>query len=323
MQQEYSPKVMDKKVKPKKKKSFSLAKDIVKNKALYIMLVPGLIVLLINNYMPMFGVLIAFKNWDYEKGLLNSPWVGLKNFKYLFKTKDAWIITRNVVGYNVVFIIISLTVAIALAIGFNELINKRASKVYQSILFLPYFLSWVVISYLVFSCLSDMGFINQMLIKFGGHSVDWYAQSKYWPFIIVFVNTWKWTGYDSILYLAAIVAFDKSYYEAAAVDGATRLQQIFKITLPQLRPIVTVLTILKVGRIFNGDFGLFYNVPKNSGILFNVTNVIDTYVYRALMSLGDVGMASAAGLYQAFVGFVLVMVANYIVRKIDSDNALF
>jgi putative aldouronate transport system permease protein len=301
----------------------SLMKEVIKNKVLYMMLIPGILVLLINNYLPMFGIIIAFKDWDYAKGLLKSPWVGFRNFKYLFRTNDALIITRNTVLYNVVFIIIALTVAVALAIAFNELLNKKASKFYQSVLFLPYFLSWVVISYLVFGCLSSSGLVNQMLMRVGGHPINWYIHSKYWPYIIVFVNTWKWTGYDSIIYLAAIVGIDKSYYEAAAVDGATRIRQIIKITLPQLKPVITVLTVLKVGRIFTGDFGLFYNVPRNSGILFNVTNVIDTYVYRALTSLGDVGMASAAGLYQAFVGFVLVMLANYIVRKIDNENALF
>lgn len=307
-------------VKKKKKKKNTFIKEFKKNKTLFFMMIPGLLVLFFNNILPVFGMTIAFKDIDYRLGFFKSPWCKFNNFKYLFSSKQAWIITRNAIGYNLVFIFIGATIAVLLAVGFNELLNKRTAKVYQSIMFLPYFLSWVVISYLVFSLLSvDMGLINRVT----GQKIEWYSQAKYWPFIIVLVNTWKWTGYDSVIYLATIIGFDRSLYEAAAVDGASRWQQITKITFPLLKPTVVILMIIKIGRIFFTDFGLFYNVTRNSGLLYDVTNTIDTYVYRALMQTGDIGMASAAGFYQSIVGLAVILISNYIVRKIDPESALF
>lgn len=302
----------------------ALIKELIKNKVLYLMLLPGLLVLLVNNYLPMFGIVIAFKDYNYTKGFWKSDWVGFENFAYLFNSKAAFQITRNTILYNLAFIVIAATVAVALAIVFNELLNRRLSKVYQSVMFLPYFLSWVVIGYLVFALLSsDMGFINKMLVNSGTPPVEWYVDPRFWPLIIIAVNTWKWTGYDSIIYLATIIGFDKSLYEAAAVDGASRFQQITKVMIPMMMPVITILTLIKVGRIFFTDFGLFFNIPRNSGPLYDVTNVIETYVFRALRQTGDIGMASAAGFYQAVIGFVVVMGANYIVRKIDKDSSLF
>jgi len=302
----------------------ALLKELAKNKVLYLMLLPGLLVLLVNNYLPMFGIVIAFKDYNYAKGFWKSDWVGFNNFEYLFNSKAAFLITRNTILYNVAFIVIAATVAVVLAIIFNELLNRRISKFYQSVVFLPYFFSWVVISYLVFALLSsDMGFVNKILISNGMQPVEWYVDPRFWPLIIILVNTWKWTGYDSIIYLAAIIGFDKSLHEAAAVDGASRFQQITKVMVPMLMPVITVLTLIKVGRIFFTDFGLFFNIPRNSGPLYDVTNVIETYVFRALRQTGDIGMASAAGFYQAVVGFIVVMTANYIVRKIDKDSSLF
>jgi putative aldouronate transport system permease protein len=298
-------------------------KSIKKNLPLYLMLVPGLLALLANNYIPMGGMLLAFKDYNYARGFWGSDWVGFGNFEYLFGSDQAFVITRNTLLYNMTFILISVTIALALAIALAEIRNQRLAKVYQSIFFLPYFLSWVVVSYLVFSLLSvDMGALNNLLVSWGMERINWYTEPWVWPSILVIVNTWKWTGYDSIIYLAAIVSIDKSMYEAAAVDGATRWQQIRHITIPSIAPVITILTLLKVGRIFYGDFGLFWNIPKNMGVLYNVTNVIDTYVYRALTQSGDIGMAAASGLYQAIVGFTLVMVSNYIVRRIDPDQAL-
>jgi putative aldouronate transport system permease protein len=272
----------------------------------------------------MFGIIIAFKDYNYTKGFWKSDWVGFENFKYLFNSKAAFQITRNTILYNLTFIVIAATIAVALAIIFNELLNRRLSKIYQSVMFLPYFLSWVVISYLVFALLSsDMGFINKLLVNSGMQPVEWYVDPRFWPLIIILVNTWKWTGYDSIIYLAAIIGFDKSLFEAAAVDGASRFQQITKVMIPMLMPIITILTLIKVGRVFFTDFGLFFNIPRNSGPLYDVTNVIETYVFRALRQTGDIGMASAAGFYQAVVGFIVVLAANYIVRKIDKDSSLF
>ncbi len=298
-------------------------KSIKRNLPLYLMLIPGLLALIANNYLPMGGLLLAFKDYNYAKGFMGSDWVGLGNFEYLFSSDQAFVITRNTLLYNMAFILISVTVALALAIGLAELRNQKLAKVYQSIFFLPYFLSWVVVSYLVFSLLSvDMGALNGLMKDWGFDPVNWYTEPAVWPFILVIVNTWKWTGYDSIIYLAAIVSIDKSMYEAAAVDGASRWQQIRHITIPTISPVITILTLLKVGRIFYGDFGLFWNIPKNMGVLYNVTNVIDTYVYRALTQSGDIGMAAASGMYQAVVGFTLVVVSNYIVRRIDPDQAL-
>ena len=299
-------------------------KELIKNKVLYLMLLPGLLVLLVNNYLPMFGIIIAFKDYNYTKGFWKSDWVGFQNFEYLFNSKAAFQITRNTILYNLTFIVVAATIAVALAIIFNELLSRRLSKIYQSVMFLPYFLSWVVISYLVFALLSsDMGFINKLLVNSGMQPVEWYVDPRFWPLIIVLVNTWKWTGYDSIIYLAAIIGFDKSLYEAAAVDGASRFQQITKVMIPMLMPVITILTLIKVGRVFFTDFGLFFNIPRNSGPLYDVTNVIETYVFRALRQTGDIGMASAAGFYQAVVGFIVVLAANYIVRKTDKDSSLF
>jgi len=297
--------------------------ELRKNFSLYLMLVPGLLILLVNNYLPMPGILLAFKDFNYAKGFLGSDWVGFDNFKYLFTSSQAFVITRNTLLYNATFILVSITVALALAIALNELRSRKLAKLYQSVFFLPYFLSWVVVSSLVFSLLSvDQGLLNNILTSVGFEPINWYTEPKFWPAILVVVNTWKWTGYDSIIYLAAIVGIDKAFYEAAAIDGASRWQQIRHITIPTIMPVITILTLLKVGRIFYGDFGLFWNIPKNMGVLYNATNVIDTYVYRALTQSGDIGMAAASGLYQAVVGFSLVMISNAIVRKFDKENAL-
>ncbi|MDP4177493.1 MAG: ABC transporter permease subunit [Bacillota bacterium] len=287
------------------------------------MILPGVAVLITNNYLPMLGMVLAFKNYI-PNHFWESKWVGFKNFQFLFKSNEAWVITRNTLLYNLAFILISITIAVVLAIIFAELTNRKTAKFYQSVMFLPYFLSWVVVSYLVFALLSsDLGYINSLIVHFGGKRIEWYNQPKYWPTILITVNTWKWTGYDSVIYLASIIGFDKSYYEAAVVDGATRFQQIIKITIPLLIPIIVILTLMKIGRIFYCDFGLFFNVTKNTGALYDATDVIDTYVYKALIQTGNTGMASAAGCYQSFVGFIVVLTANLITRKVSPENALF
>lgn len=299
--------------------------EFKKNFPLFLMLLPGAVFLLVFSYLPMFGLIIAFKNVNYEVGLLRSPWAGLNNFKFLFGTPDAFIITRNTILYNIAFIILGTILSIACAIMINELRNKRMAKFYQSVMFLPYFLSWVVVSYMTFSLFSiDLGVLNRVVLpKLGIEQIQWYIEPKYWPFIIIFFNLWKYTGYNSVIYLSAITGIDNEYYEAALIDGASKWQQITKITIPLLTPLIIILTLLAVGRIFFADFGLFYQLPMNMGTLYDVTNVIDTYVYRALVSMGDIGMASAAGFYQAIVGFILVLTSNLIVRKIDKEKALF
>lgn len=310
-------------------KTSSLIKEIRNNWALFVMLLPGLFVLIINNYIPMVGIVIAFQRYRFHgnffNSILKSEWVGFNNFEFFFKTPNAFVITRNTILYNLVFIVLGLVIPVLFAIALNEIRNKLLSKIYQSIMFLPYFLSWIIVSYLAYSMLSmDNGFINRsVLALLGKDPVNWYFEPVYWPFILIFFQVWKYTGYNVVVYMAAISGFDSEYYEAAAIDGATRLQQIKHITIPLLQPLMIILTLLAVGRIFNADFGLFYNVPKNSGALYSVTDVIDTYVFKALRNSNNVGMASATGFYQAVVGCITVFTANYIVRKIDEDKALF
>lgn len=297
------------------------------NRAFLLMVLPGVAALIAFNYLPMFGIVIAFKNINYTKGILNSDWVGLKNFEFFIKTPDALLITRNTVLYNLSFIILGLVASVTCAILLNEVVSNRLRKFYQSALFLPYFVSWMVVSYLVYAFLNaDYGFVNRIALSlFGLKAGDWYSKLSVWPFFIVFLNLWKFTGYNSIIYFASIMNIDPELYEAAEVDGASKLQQIFKITVPHLVPIMTILTILAVGRIFNADFGLFYQTTMKlgNGILKPVANVLDTYVYDSLINIGDLGMASAASLYQSVIGFVVVLAANAIVKKIDRDNSLF
>ncbi|MBB3109609.1 putative aldouronate transport system permease protein [Paenibacillus phyllosphaerae] len=299
------------------------------NKMLLLMVLPAAIWFVLFSYLPMAGSVIAFVEYRYDSNgflssIWNSKWVGLRNFEFLFQTSDALIITRNTVLYNLAFIVLGLVLAVALAVLLVEIRNRRMSKTYQTAMFMPYFLSWVIVGYFVFSFLStSKGLLNQLTSWFGLDALNWYAEPKYWPFILVFIYLWKFVGYNSIMYLAAIMGIDGSLYEAAMIDGAGKWKQIVHITLPQLTSLMTILTLLAVGRIFYADFGLFYQVPRDSGLLYSTTNVIDTYVYRGLKTSGEFGMSTAAGLYQSFVGFVLVITSNYIVRKINKDNALF
>ncbi|NLM11573.1 MAG: sugar ABC transporter permease [Clostridiaceae bacterium] len=314
-------------IKPSVNKGFFY--ELKKNWPLFVMLIPGVAILIINNYIPMFGIVIAFKRYRFHGNFINSiiqsEWVGFRNFEFFFKTPYAYQITRNTILYNMAFIFLGLVVPVAFAIMLNEITNKRTAKVYQSVMFLPYFLSWIVVSYLAYSFFSiESGFLNRsFLASLGIEPVKWYFEPKYWPFIITFFQLWKYTGYNTVVYLAAISGIDTEYYEAAEIDGATKWQQIRHITIPLLRSLMIIMTLLAVGRIFNADFGLFYHVPRNSGQLYPVTDVIDTYVYRALRNTNNISMAAAAGTYQAIVGCITVFTANFIVRKIDKDKALF
>ncbi len=310
---------------PAKAKTVKRKKGWMKQIPLLVMTLPGLIYMFINNYIPIGGLFIAFKNIDFRKGIFASDWIGLKNFTYLFKTEDAFIITRNTILYNLVFIILNIVVCVAVAIMLSEVAKKFLMKFYQTVLLLPHLISIIIIAYIVYAFLnSDTGFVNHSILgALGMDPISFYSEPKYWPFILVLVNVWKTMGYTSIIYFSSILGIDRSLYEAAMVDGAGKLKQIRYVTLPLLKPTIITLTLMNVGRIFYSDFGLFLQVPMNQGALFSVTNTIDTYVYRALMLNNDIGMASAAGLYQSIVGFILVLGANLIVRKIDADNALF
>ncbi len=256
--------------------------------------------------------------------MAHSKWVGLKNFKFLFASTDTGRIIRNTLGYNIVWIILGLVLSVGVAIILNEITRKRVAKVYQTLMFFPYFLSWVVASYFVLAFLDPTrGLITSWQARSGAEVINWYHEPKYWPVILTICNVWKNTGYSAILYLAAITGIDTTQYEAAAIDGATKWQQIKHVTLPNLRPMICILLIMNVGKIFNADFGLFYSVPLNSGSLFPATQVIDTYVYRTLTATSNIGMSTAAGMMQQLVGFICIIIANRVVSRIDADSSLF
>lgn len=311
-------------VMPREKTKHSKALKWKKWIPLFIMGLPGFLYLFINNYMPLYGLIIAFKKYNYSAGISGSEWAGLANFEYLFKTKDAWIITRNTLAYNLVFIILNMICCIALAIFLNEVRQKTTKKFYQTVILLPYLMSMVVVSYLAYAFLGDRtGLINNVLNAFGLESIKFYASKAYWPFILTFVYMWRNIGYGTIIYLSTLVGFGDTYYEAAELDGATKWQQIRHITIPLLKSTIIMLTTLSMGNIFRSDFGLFYQVPRNQGLLYSVTDTIDTYVFRALLKNGNIGLSSAAAFYQSVVCFITIMIFNNIVRKISEEDAMF
>lgn len=308
-------------------KRFKLTRDDME---LTLLCLPTFIWYLVFSFLPMIGILIAFKDFrilpgkGFIESLIQSQWVGFTNFEFLFKTPDAFVIIRNTVLYNIVFIILGTVIPVALAIGITQLYSKKLAKVCQTAMFLPHFLSWVVVSYFVFAFLSfDKGIVNQILKWCGKDAIQWYMSDKYWPYILIFMQVWKTVGYSMVVYLASIAGIDQSYYEAALIDGANKRQQIKYITLPLIKPIIIIMFIMAVGKIFNSDFGLFYQVPKNAGALFNTTATIDTYVYRAIEGTGSMAMSSAAAFFQSVIGFITILTANTIVKKIDGENGLF
>lgn len=306
-------------------KKESLGKRLKRFTPFYLMMIPGLLYLLINNYIPMAGLVMAFERYNVAGGMFGSPFCGLDNFKYLFTTNDAWLITRNTILYNVAFIVLGNAAAIGVAVCLNEIRSRIRKQVYQTIILLPYIISIIVVAYLVNAFLAgDTGFINTKILEpLGINPINFYSEPKYWPFILVFVNLWKGTGYSCILYLANLAGIDPGYYEAAVIDGATRGQMFRKITLPCLKPTIITLLILAIGKMFYSDFGLFYQVPMQSGMLSSVTQTIDVYVFNGLASNSNIGMTAAAGFYQSIVGFVLVLGSNAIVRKVSKENAMF
>lgn len=293
------------------------------------MVLPGAIWLVLLRYLPMLGIVMAFKDYkiysnNLFENLFKSEWVGMKNFGFLTASTDSWNMIKNTIGYNALWIVLGLIFAVAFAIMLSEITSKFVAKTYQTMMFFPYFLSWVVVSYFVYAMLgAENGMLVHMREEMGLSTISWYNESKYWPYILTISNLWKNIGYSCILYLAAITGIDASQYEAARIDGASKLQQIKYITLPHLQTIIIILFIMNVGKIFNADFGLFYSVPMNSGPLFPTTQVIDTYVYRALIYSDDIGMSAAAGLLQNVVGFTCIMITNTIVRRVDPDSSLF
>lgn len=308
---------------------FSKAK---KNLALLCMVAPGAIWLLLLRYLPMGGIIMAFQNYKMNPrnptfigSLMSSKWVGLKNFSFLFKTDASYIMIRNTLLYNLVFIILGVVIPVAFAIMMNELTKKFVAKAYQTLMFFPYFLSWVVASYFLNAFLdAQYGLITSAAKAAGETPISWYTTPKYWPYIIVLANLWKNVGYSTILYMAAIAGIDTNQYEAAAIDGASKWQQIWYVTIPNLRTMIAILFILNVGKIFNADFGLFWNVPMQNGALIPVTQVVDTYIYRAMTAnASNLSPTAAAGLLQNVIGLICILGANAVVKKIDSDSSLF
>lgn len=291
----------------------------------YIMALPALVYFIINNYIPMTGLILAFERYTITGGIYGSQKVGLDNFKFLFKSSDSWIMTRNTLLYNIVFIILGTVVAILIAYVLHELRGVVSKKIYQTVILFPSLLSIIIISYLANAMLAgDTGFINnRILAPLGLEPISFYSESKYWPFILVFVHIWQQMGTSCILYLANMSAIDPGLYEAASLDGASRFSMFKNITVPLLVPTIITMSILSVGKIFNSDFGLFYQVPMNSGAILDVTQTIDTYVYRGLMNTANMGMSAAACFYQSIVGFTLVISTNALIRRVSRENAMF
>lgn len=311
------------KVKDLNGKKVNTVTQFRKNLELTLLALPPVICVFIFCYIPLYGLILPFKDFKPSLGFIKSPWVGFKNFKFLLTSESIITITRNTIVMNALFIFFGNVIAIAFALMIFEL-SRNYVKVYQTAMFIPYFVSWVMVAY-VFLALFDMnnGFINKLLVSFGGEPVMWYNEPKYWPILLIAATIWKGTGYSTIIYYTGLLGIDSEYYEASYIDGANRFQQIYYISLPLLKPLIIMLVILAIGRIFYSDFGLFYNVTQDSALLYPTTDVVDTYVYRALRSLGDIGMASAAGLYQSIVGFLLVLATNLVVKKLNPENSLF
>ncbi len=301
------------------------------------MVLPGVILLLMFSYLPMPGIILAFKNYQmtvptedslfqnvFLNSLISSPWNGMNNFTYLLK--DAPMLIRNTVGYNLLFMVVGVILQVGLAIIIDEMRNHRAAKTYHTILFMPYFVSWIVVMYALYAMISFNGFFNQLTTSMGGTAVRYYSQKHYWPWIFLLANIWKYTGQGSIIYLATLTGFDSQLYEAGSIDGATKWQQFRYITLPQLMPTIIMLQILAVGRIFNGDFDMFYSLPNGSGTLRQVTSTIDVYVYEMLKKgnlRNSFGYAGAGAFFQSVMGFILILITNWIVRKHQPEMALF
>ena len=290
---------------------------------LSLLTIPGIVLIIIFHYLPMFGIVIAFKDYNLSKGIFGSAWCGLKNFEFFFKSMDATRIIRNTLGYGVLFTCVSMMCHVALALLLFEVKNRAALKTYETLMILPHFMSWVVVGYISYVYLSpETGVLNSIIAALGGEKIKWYSDPKYWPYILTFVNTWKGVGMGCVVYYAGLMGIDMGIFEAAEIDGATKWQKIKYISIPSLIPIITIMLIMSIGGIIRGDFGLFYQIPRDVGLLYPTTDVIETYVFRGLRG-GNMATSTAVGLFQSVVGFILVIATNAIVKRIESDNALF
>lgn len=307
-------------------KNARLMRQLKNQTPLCLMALPVFILTIMFSYIPMFGLILAFKNFNVRDGIFDSPWIGFKNFSYLFKTNDAAIMLRNTLGYNLMFILINVLFGVAMAVAITMIRSKRASKTYQTVMIMPHFLSMVIVAYLALAFLNmENGLINSFIKAMGGKGVNWYVEPKWWPVILTIVNVWKETGFGSIIYISTIAGIDTTLYEAADIDGANSWQKIKSITLPMLKTIICIQIILGIGKIFAGDFGLFYQVPMNSGALKETTLTIPVYIYKNMTSGGPrtLGLSSATAFIQSVAGCVLVFATNCIVRKIDEESSLF
>ena len=306
------------------KKEYGFLAEFKKNKALFAMAAPAVILVIVMQYLPMSGLILAFKSYRYDLGVFKSPFNGFENFRYLLSSGTGWLITRNTVLYNLLNLITSQLIAVIIAIFISEVHRKHFKKITQTLILMPYFISWVVVGVFVFSLFNyETGMINGIIQALGGEKINFYMKPAVWPVIICLFNAWKWTGYNSVIYIAAITGVDGEINEAAAIDGATIFQRIRYITLPSIRPTLITMILLQVGRILRGDFEMFYQIVGSNGQLYNATDVIDTYVFRSLLNNPDIGMTAAATLYQSVLCFAIIMIVNAVVKHIDEEYALF
>lgn len=302
----------------------SMKRDRVTQMKLWSFCIIPILLIVLFCYIPMVGIIIAFKDYRYDKGIFGSPWVGFNNFKFFFESNEFFRITWNTLSMNLIFIVVGIACAVLVAVMLFEIRSRLKVKTFHTILITPHFVSWVIVAYVVYGFLNpEYGLVNQFLTSIGMEKIQFYSIPGVWPVILLISFIWKHVGMDSVLYYATLMGIDESLFEAAALDGATEIQKARYITIPSLIPIITLLAIMKIGGIFRADFGLFYQVPRNVGALYETTDVIDTYIFRNLRTLGNIGMSSAVGLLQSVVGFVLVLLTNYLSKKVDPDGGLF
>jgi putative aldouronate transport system permease protein len=298
--------------------------EINKNKILWLMALPAIILVVMLMYIPMAGIILAFKDYKYNLGVFASPWSGLENFRFFFLSGTGLLVTKNTILYNIMNIITSQGLAILIAIILSEMKGKYFKKISQSIIFLPYFISWIIVGVFIYNIFNyETGTLNTVLKSLGGSPLDLYSMPTAWIFIIAFFNSWKWVGYTSVIYIASITNIDAECFEAADIDGANIFQKIRYITIPSITPTIIIMLLLNVSKILRGDFQMFYQIVGNNGQLFNATDVIDTFVFRSLISSGDISMSSAATFYQSVLCFGIIIIVNGTVKKISPENALF
>ncbi len=311
-----------------KKTSNSKKVKIKRHLQLYSLAAVPVFLIILFHYIPLAGIVLAFKRYRYDLGIIGSPWVGLRNYELFFKSGDFARLTRNTIGLNAIFICLIIICSVALAVVLYRINSRKATKVYQTVLITPHFVSWVIASYIVYAFLNpEYGILNNVLESIGMAPISWYAAPKAWPIILAVCYVWKHIGLDCVIYYAALMGMDSSLIEAAAVDGANRWQQTRHVIIPQLTTLIVIQTILKIGGIFRADFGMFYQLTRNVGELYSTTDVIDTYIFRTVTGENsantNLSAGTAVGLFQSLVGFCLVLFTNWASKKFDEDYGLF